>query len=308
MHNDYLNPAIRQLRDQQVRFAPREKKLEQVMQAEKLLGELDFARTYPYEYICYRVTNYRPESYPDLKLSGQEANHDLRLFVEDVSDAAGVPAEAAGRAGDDGRGAGQALQRLDEDHLPLAAAGAGQPALRDGRPQAGGVPAEFGRTLRGAQPGAGAPRLAVQPTDRRRAGDDHRAGPAACPRRRLPRRRHQAAGANDRPQRRDHPLHAEAVRPRSSRGGRVSRTTTGRCNWKPSARSISSTSAANRWRCWRSGSAARGPASTGSSPRCGPSGSWNCRWTTFPTRCSRGSARRSGRTGFSGRCRTRKSR
>ena len=96
MHNDYLNPAIRQLRDQQVRFAPRDKKLEQVVQAEKLLGELDFARTYPYEYICYRVTNYRPESYPDLKLSGQEANHDLRLFVEDVSDSAGVPAEAAG--------------------------------------------------------------------------------------------------------------------------------------------------------------------------------------------------------------------
>ena len=53
-------------------------------------------RIYPYEYICYRITNYRPESYPDLRLSGQEASHDLRLFVEDVSDAAGVQAEAAG--------------------------------------------------------------------------------------------------------------------------------------------------------------------------------------------------------------------
>jgi RNA polymerase primary sigma factor len=96
MHNDYWNPAIRQLRDQQVRFAPREKKLEQVVQAEKLLGELDGARTYPYEYICYRVTNYRPKSDPALKLSGQEANHDLRLFVEDVSESASVLAEAAG--------------------------------------------------------------------------------------------------------------------------------------------------------------------------------------------------------------------
>ena len=96
MHSDYLNPAIRQLRDQQVRFAPREKKIEQVVQAERLLGELDPARTYPYEYICYRMTNYRPESYPDLKLSGREASHDLRLFVEDVSDSAGVPAEGAG--------------------------------------------------------------------------------------------------------------------------------------------------------------------------------------------------------------------
>ncbi|MBN2475845.1 MAG: sigma-70 family RNA polymerase sigma factor [Pirellulales bacterium] len=93
MHTDYLNPAIRQLRDQQVRFAPRDKKIEQVEQAEKLLGELDPSRTYTYEYVCFRVTNYRPESYPDLKLSGEEASHDLRLFVEDVSDAANVPAD-----------------------------------------------------------------------------------------------------------------------------------------------------------------------------------------------------------------------
>ncbi|MCE5268167.1 MAG: sigma-70 family RNA polymerase sigma factor [Planctomycetaceae bacterium] len=96
MHSNYLNPAIRQLRDQQVRFAPREKRIEQAAQAERLLRELDPARTYPYEYICYRVTNYRPESYPDLKLSGHEARHDLGLFVEDVSDSIGATAEAAG--------------------------------------------------------------------------------------------------------------------------------------------------------------------------------------------------------------------
>lgn len=96
MHTDYLNPAIRQLRDQQVRFAPREKKIEQVAQAEKLLGELDPKRTYSYEYVCFRVTNFRPEAYPDLRLSGREASHDLRLFVEDVSEAANVPADSAG--------------------------------------------------------------------------------------------------------------------------------------------------------------------------------------------------------------------
>ena len=96
MHTDYLNPAIRQLRDQQVRFAPREKKISQAAQAERLLGELEPARTYPYEYICFRVTNYRPESYPDLRMTGQEARHDLRLFVEDVSDSASVPVEKAG--------------------------------------------------------------------------------------------------------------------------------------------------------------------------------------------------------------------
>ncbi len=96
MHKDYLNPAIRQLRDQQVRFAPRDKRVEQAAQAEKLLRELDPTRIYPYEYICFRVTNYRPEFYPDLKLSGQEVGHDLRLFVEDVSESAGVSADSAG--------------------------------------------------------------------------------------------------------------------------------------------------------------------------------------------------------------------
>ena len=96
MHSNYFNPAIRQLRDQQVRFAPREKKLEQANQAERLLAELDPDRVYPYEYLCYRITNYRPESYPDLKVTGREASHDLRLFVEDLSDSADVPADEAG--------------------------------------------------------------------------------------------------------------------------------------------------------------------------------------------------------------------
>ncbi len=94
MHTDYLNPAIRQLRDQQVRFAPREKKLEQAEQAEKLLGELDSRRVYSYQYVCFRVTSFRPDAYPDLQLTGQEASHDLRLFVEDVSDAANVSTDS----------------------------------------------------------------------------------------------------------------------------------------------------------------------------------------------------------------------
>ncbi len=96
MHSDYQNPIIRQLRDQQVRYAPRKKKIEQVNRAEKLLSELDEGRTYTYEYLCYRITDYRPDSFPNLKLTGAEAGHDLRLFVEDLSDAAELPASRAG--------------------------------------------------------------------------------------------------------------------------------------------------------------------------------------------------------------------
>jgi len=37
-----------------------------------------------------------PESYSKIKLTGEQANHDLRLFVEDPTDAAAVPSDAVG--------------------------------------------------------------------------------------------------------------------------------------------------------------------------------------------------------------------
>ena len=44
MNTGYQNRLIEELRDQQVRFAPREKKLEQIGRAEKLLAELESGR------------------------------------------------------------------------------------------------------------------------------------------------------------------------------------------------------------------------------------------------------------------------
>lgn len=95
MHMEYLTPTIRELRDQQVRFAPREKKLDQVNRAEKLLSEIDPSRVYTYEYLCYRITDFRPDA-PTAAMPGEQVRHDLRLFVEDVSDSANVAAEEAG--------------------------------------------------------------------------------------------------------------------------------------------------------------------------------------------------------------------
>jgi RNA polymerase primary sigma factor/RNA polymerase sigma factor len=93
MHSAYRSSILKELRDQQVRFAPRTKKLEQVDRAERLLGELDPSKNYSYEYLCYRITDYRPNAAPKQVLSGEEARHDVRLFVEDVSEAADVRVE-----------------------------------------------------------------------------------------------------------------------------------------------------------------------------------------------------------------------
>ena len=90
MNSDYRTTIIKQLRDQQVRFAPRDKKVEQANRAERLIGEIDPARVYSNEYLCFRITDYRPDSNPQQTMPGDQVRHDLRLFVEDVSDSADI--------------------------------------------------------------------------------------------------------------------------------------------------------------------------------------------------------------------------
>lgn len=92
----YRNPALRQLRDQQIKFAPREARLKQIERAEWLLNELNVDKTYRYPELCEKITSYRGEMYPDLVLTGEEALHDLRCFVEDLSDSAEIAADNAG--------------------------------------------------------------------------------------------------------------------------------------------------------------------------------------------------------------------
>jgi len=86
MHSDYKIALMRELRDQQVRFAPRGKRIEQADRAEKLMAELQADREYPFEFLFYRVTDHRPEDVARQLIRGEDAVHDLRLFVEDISD------------------------------------------------------------------------------------------------------------------------------------------------------------------------------------------------------------------------------
>ncbi len=95
MGSHYRHPALKQLKEQQARFAPRERRLEQIDRAEQLLGEIDTGRRYPYEYLCYRITGFRPDGAPDLVLDGDDIRHDLRMFVEDLSATVGQKAEHA---------------------------------------------------------------------------------------------------------------------------------------------------------------------------------------------------------------------
>jgi RNA polymerase sigma factor (sigma-70 family) len=80
--NTFKTPALKQLTDQQVRFAPPARRAQQLARAEILLGEIDPQRQYPYPFVCYRITEYRPETFGDLLIEGRDLEHDLCLFIE----------------------------------------------------------------------------------------------------------------------------------------------------------------------------------------------------------------------------------
>jgi RNA polymerase sigma factor (sigma-70 family) len=80
----FIHPALRELTDQQVRFAPPARRAEQLQKAERLIGELDPDRLYPYQFVCYRVTDYRSDAHPDLLVTGTDLKHDLALFAQKV--------------------------------------------------------------------------------------------------------------------------------------------------------------------------------------------------------------------------------
>lgn len=91
----YRNPAMKQLADQQLRFAPVPVRMEQVGRAEELAFTVDSSQKYSYPDLCEKLTKYRAEMYPNLEVTGEDLLHDLRCFVEDLSDSANLISDAA---------------------------------------------------------------------------------------------------------------------------------------------------------------------------------------------------------------------
>src|SRR5437764_587267 len=81
----FKSKALQELADQQVRFAPPPRRLEQLKRAEQLLNDIDAARAYPYQFICYRITDFRSDAYPGLLIPGEDVLHDLGLWINDLA-------------------------------------------------------------------------------------------------------------------------------------------------------------------------------------------------------------------------------
>ncbi|MGA3065809.1 MAG: sigma-70 family RNA polymerase sigma factor [Tepidisphaeraceae bacterium] len=69
----------------QMAFTPLEVRLTQLSAAEELLLEIDPAKAYPFDFIIFRITAYRPKRVGRELLTGLALQHDLGLLIERVS-------------------------------------------------------------------------------------------------------------------------------------------------------------------------------------------------------------------------------
>ena len=79
------HPVLRDFFDQ-LRFAPIPQKKKQLSASEGLLMILDTERQYPFDFIVYRITGYRPPGKPEQQLiSGKDLMPDLRVWIAQLS-------------------------------------------------------------------------------------------------------------------------------------------------------------------------------------------------------------------------------
>ena len=86
------HPALRELFEQ-LRFAPTRQRHKHLAAAEKLMLILDPQQEYPFEFIVYRITGFRPSTakYEDCLVRGDMLASDLRIWLSHISGRLEVP-------------------------------------------------------------------------------------------------------------------------------------------------------------------------------------------------------------------------
>ena len=80
----------------QLSYSPAKVRLEQVNRAEKLICLTEADKAYPFEFICYQITGYRPRGDISKTLPGKSLREDLIRLVENVSGSMRMKAEDVG--------------------------------------------------------------------------------------------------------------------------------------------------------------------------------------------------------------------
>lgn len=92
---NWTDPKIEELA-KQMAFTPIAKRHEQLRAALELIGQIDAAEDYPWEFVLYRLTAYRAKKSADHLISGRALLADIASLVESVSDSLNIPVTEAG--------------------------------------------------------------------------------------------------------------------------------------------------------------------------------------------------------------------
>ncbi len=79
------NPNLAQLL-MQLRFTPEDKRRNELEAAEKLYALIDDTRQYPFDFVCFHITGFHPQTGIDHHLiDGKDLREDLELFIAKLS-------------------------------------------------------------------------------------------------------------------------------------------------------------------------------------------------------------------------------
>ena len=96
MHSEYKNPVIRWLRDIQLETQPREGLPRLIEATEQFIASMVLEKSYPAAQVAAAIVGQATPEAGNRKIPGDVLLHDLRLLIEDLSDAADLDAETVG--------------------------------------------------------------------------------------------------------------------------------------------------------------------------------------------------------------------
>ncbi|HVS69851.1 MAG TPA: sigma-70 family RNA polymerase sigma factor [Phycisphaerae bacterium] len=96
----------------QLTYSPAEKRREQLAASLDLAHSLDPAKTYPWDFIHFRITGFPPLAHSDHTLTGKTLRADLATLIEFLSDTLAIPIDEAPAEGPEGDGGILALEEV----------------------------------------------------------------------------------------------------------------------------------------------------------------------------------------------------
>ena len=96
MSSGWLDNQIADLA-RQLKYSPADKRTEQMNAAAELLPQLEAARKYPWEFVLFRITGYRPKEPIEHTISGEVLRSDLARLVEFLSETLDLKVAEAGQ-------------------------------------------------------------------------------------------------------------------------------------------------------------------------------------------------------------------